>query len=50
MTPERINERLRIADIEMQAAPSYDLQIVNREGKLDETIRELAKIITERTV
>ncbi len=49
MTPEHINERLRIAEIEMQAAPNYDLQIVNREGKLDETIAELAKIITERT-
>jgi guanylate kinase len=50
MTPEQISERLRIADIEMQSAPNYDLRIVNREGKLDETIRELAKIITERTI
>lgn len=50
MTPERINERLRIAEIEMQAAPSYDVQMVNREGKLDETILELAKIIAEHAV
>lgn len=49
MNPEQIEERLRIAEQEMLAAPSYDLQIVNREGKLDETIAELAKIIVERT-
>jgi guanylate kinase len=48
MSPEGIAERLRIAEIEMKEAPSYDLQIINREGKLDETIAELAKIIEKR--
>lgn len=49
MSLEQIEERLRIAAIEMEAATMYDLQIVNKEGKLDETIAELAKIIREKT-
>ncbi len=48
MTPEQIDERLRLAEKEIQAAPTYDIQIVNKEGKLDQTIEELAKIIRTR--
>lgn len=49
MTTAQINERLAIAHDEIQSASLYDLQTVNVEGKLDETIEKLAKIITERT-
>ena len=46
MTTEVINERLQIAQAEIQQADKYDYQIVNYEGKLTETIETIAKIIT----
>lgn len=49
MTEEQIKERLRIAKDEIKVAPTYDVQVINKEGKLDETISELAKIILKYT-
>ncbi len=37
--------RLRNAEIEMAAAPEYDYVVVNEDGKIDETVEEIAKII-----
>ncbi len=44
-TPEQREVRLRNAEIEMAAAPEYDYVVVNEDGKIDETVREIADII-----
>jgi guanylate kinase len=44
-TPESLDLRLRNAEIEMAAAPEYDHVVVNEDGKLDETVRQVAEII-----
>lgn len=44
-SPEQLEVRLRNAEIEMAAAPEYDHVVVNADGKLDETVREVAEII-----
>lgn len=41
--------RLRNAEIEMAAAPEYDYVVVNEDGRIDETVEEIAKIIREET-
>ena len=46
-TPEQRELRLRNADIEMAAAPEYDHVVVNEEGKIDETVRQIAAIIEQ---
>ena len=48
-TPEQRAVRLRNAEIEMAAAPEYDYVVVNEDGKLDQTVDEIAKIITEES-
>jgi guanylate kinase len=44
-SPESLELRLRNAEVEMAAAPEYDHVVINRDGKLDETVREIAAII-----
>ena len=44
-TPEQRAVRLRNAEIEMAAAPEYDYVVVNEDGKLDQTVDEIATII-----
>jgi guanylate kinase len=44
-TPEQRAVRLRNAVIEMAAAPEYDYVVVNEDGKLEQTVDEIAKII-----
>jgi guanylate kinase len=44
-SPEQLEIRLKNAEIEMAAAPEYDHVVVNEDGKLDETVREIAEII-----
>jgi guanylate kinase len=44
-TPEQREIRLRNAEIEMAAAPEYDYVVVNEDGKLDETVEQIAEII-----
>jgi guanylate kinase len=46
LTDEEINKRSHIAQEEIANASAYDIQIVNHEGKLDQTIAEIAEIIT----
>lgn len=48
-TPEERDVRLRNAEIEMAAAPEYDYVVVNEDGKLDQTVEEIAKIIRKET-
>jgi len=48
-TPEQRTVRLRNAEIEMAAAPEYDYVVVNEDGKLDQTVDEIAKIIREES-
>jgi guanylate kinase len=44
-TPEQREIRLRNAEIEMAAAPEYDYVVVNEDGKIDETVDQIAEII-----
>jgi guanylate kinase len=44
-TPEQRDVRLRNAEIEMAAAPEYDYVVVNEDGKIAETVDQIAEII-----
>ena len=44
-TPEQLELRLGNAEIEMAATPEYDYVVVNDDGKIDETVQEIASII-----
>jgi guanylate kinase len=44
-TPEQRAVRLRNAEIEMAATPEYDYVVVNEDGKIDETVDQIAEII-----
>jgi guanylate kinase len=48
-TLEQRAVRLTNAEIEMAAAPEYDYVVVNEDGKLDQTVDEIAKIIREES-
>ena len=44
-TPDQRAIRLRNAEIEMASAPEYDYVVVNEDGKLDDTVEQVAEII-----
>ncbi|MEK7285360.1 MAG: guanylate kinase [Chloroflexota bacterium] len=44
-TQDQLELRLRNAGIEMAAAPEYDHVVVNEDGKIEETVREIAGIV-----
>ena len=44
-TQDQLELRLRNAGIEMAAAPEYDHVVVNEDGKIEETVREIADIV-----
>lgn len=46
LTPEQIKQRMRIAREEIKQSQDYNYRVVNREGKLNQTIAAIAKIIT----
>jgi guanylate kinase len=48
-TPEQLQVRLRNAEIEMAAAPEYDYVVVNEDGKIDETVEQIAEIVMKET-
>jgi guanylate kinase len=48
-TPEQRAVRLRNAVIEMAAAPEYDYVVVNEDGKLEQTVDEIAKIVRKES-
>lgn len=47
LTQLEIKERLKIAKLEIGLAKEYDFTVVNKTGKLNETIDNVAKIITK---
>ena len=46
VSDEVIEERMKIAQKEISFAPDYNYQVINENGKIDETVDKLAKIIT----
>ena len=44
-TLESLELRMKNAEIEMAAAPEYDHMVVNDDGKLDHTVRQIAEIV-----
>lgn len=48
-TPAQREVRLRNAEIEMAAAPEYDYVVENEDGKIDQTVDEIAQIIGRET-
>ena len=44
-TLESLELRMKNAEIEMAAAPEYDHVVVNDDGKLDHTVRQIAEIV-----
>ncbi|HEY6958456.1 MAG TPA: guanylate kinase [Candidatus Limnocylindria bacterium] len=48
-TKEEREIRLRNAEIEMAAAPEYDYVVLNEDGKIDETVEQIAEIIQNET-
>ncbi|PIT88374.1 MAG: guanylate kinase [Candidatus Magasanikbacteria bacterium CG10_big_fil_rev_8_21_14_0_10_36_32] len=45
LTPDVIEERLETASKEIAQSNSYDYQVVNKEGKLEETIAQVADVL-----
>lgn len=45
VSEEKMNERMRIAEEELETSKDYDYRIVNAEGKLHETVEEIGGII-----
>lgn len=48
ITPAVIAERLAVAKREIKESADYDYRIVNADGKLEQTIEKIAKIIASR--
>ena len=48
-TPEQLQVRLRNAEIEMAATPEYDYVVTNEDGKIDETVEQIADIIRKES-
>ena len=48
-TPEQLQVRLRNAEIEMAATPEYDYVVVNEDGKIDQTVEQIADIIRKES-
>jgi len=49
-TADGLELRLRNAVIEMAAAPEYDYVVVNEDGKIDETVEKIKRIILEEAL
>jgi guanylate kinase len=47
---ERIQTRLADAKRELKEVKKYNYIVVNKEGKLDEAIEEIEKIITKESI
>jgi guanylate kinase len=47
LTPEMIDRRINIASQEIEESKDYDYKIINYEGKLDQTVDQLATIIKQ---
>ena len=49
LTPKAIEERMKIAAEEITAAADYEYKIINKNGKMPETVAKIAEIIEKRT-
>jgi len=47
LSETEIDQRLETAKEEITSANEYDFQVVNKNGKMSETVDSVAKIITE---
>ena len=47
ISKEELEQRLKSMDHELSIAPQTDIQIVNAEGKLDETLRKVEEVIRQ---
>jgi guanylate kinase len=45
ISESQIKDRLKLAKKELKIAQNYDYKIVNKQGKLDETVKKIKKII-----
>jgi len=45
VSEEKMHERLRIAEEELDTSKDYDFRVVNKEGALDETVEKIVGII-----
>lgn len=45
-TPEKLQQRIATAREEMRHIPEFDYVVVNRENKLDDTVRQIVAIMT----
>jgi guanylate kinase len=50
VSEEKMLERMKIAKEELETSKDYDFRIVNAEGKLEDTVKEIAGIIREYVV
>ncbi|MFA6105471.1 MAG: guanylate kinase [Patescibacteria group bacterium] len=48
ISPEMMEERLKIAEEEIEKSQDYDFRFVNAEGKVDEVVKKIEKIIKDR--
>lgn len=48
LTAEIIEERLKIAEEEIEKSQDYDYRLVNADGKLEEVVQKIEKIIKDR--
>ena len=48
-TDDQRELRMRNAEIEMAAAPEYDYVVVNDDGKIEKTVKEIAEIIRKES-
>jgi guanylate kinase len=46
-SPEALSLRLKTAEAEMEEAQTFDHVVVNREGRLDETVQEIGAVVAE---
>src|SRR3989339_2102838 len=48
LTAGQIKERMRIAELEIKESEDYDFRIINKEGRIQETIDKIAEIIQNK--
>lgn len=48
LTAAQITKRMKTAEQEIASAAGYDYRVVNKEGEIGETVKQVAKIISKR--
>lgn len=47
VSEKKMHERLQIAEEELETSKDYDVRVINKEGKLEETVEEIVGVIEE---